>query len=142
MQQKLCASLLILFLATVATAATLKSEVEVRAFTDKVMAQVGKGDLSGAFASMKPYAVVPVAELQSLELRTKALRDQVGGRYGKPVGFEFVSLKKAGESVMQYMYIEKTEEHALPWRFIFYKSPNGWVLNTFFWNANIQQLFD
>jgi hypothetical protein len=75
-------------------------------------------------------------------LQTKALRDQVGGRYGKPVGFEFISLKKAGESVMQYIYIEKTEEHALPWRFIFYRSPSGWVLNSFSWNDNIKLLFD
>lgn len=142
MLQRLFASLLLLLLSSAAMAATLASEVEMRAFADKVMTQVGQGDLPGAFAVMKPYVVVPDAELQSWQLKTKVLRDQIGGRYGQQIGYEFIGAKKAGESVMRYVYIEKTERHALPWYFIFYKSPSGWVLNSFFWNDSIQQLID
>ena len=33
---------------------TVKSETEAKQLTGKIMAQVAKGDVSGAFASMKP----------------------------------------------------------------------------------------
>lgn len=120
---------------------TLKSEVEAKQLAEKVMAQVAKSDLTNAFALMKPYVVIPESEFQGLALQTKSQRDQFGVRYGKSVGYEFVGEKKAGESILRLVYVEKTAKHALPWMFLFYKAPNGWVLNSFAWNDQIQNVF-
>jgi hypothetical protein len=43
-------------------------------------------------------------------------------------------------SLLKLTYIEKTERHALPWMFYFYRSPTGWVLNTFVWHDQMQNL--
>lgn len=120
---------------------TVKSETEAKQLVEKVMTQVAKSDLSGAFALMKPYVVIPESEFQSLALQTKSQRDQFGARYGKSIGYEFVSERKAGESILRLIYVEKTGKHALPWVFFFYKSPAGWVLNSFAWNDLIQNAF-
>ncbi len=105
------------------------------------MAQVAKSDLTSAFALMKPYVVIPDSEFQGLALQTKSQRDQFGVRYGKSVGYEFISEKKAGQSILRLVYVEKTSKHALPWMFVFYNTQSGWVLNSFWWNDQIQNLF-
>ncbi len=122
-------------------AATLKSEEEAKRNAEEIMAQVAKGDMPAAFNLMKPYVVIPEAELQGMALQSKAQRDQYIGRYGKAIGYEFISEKKAGNSLLRFIYAEKTEKHALPWMFVYYKTPAGWVLNTFMWNDQISLLF-
>jgi hypothetical protein len=44
--------------------------------------------------------------------------------------------------VLRLLYMEKTEKHALPWAFIFYKTPKGWMLSSFGWNDKMPQFFD
>jgi len=133
--------LVVSFLPLAASAQSLKTEADVRAAADKVMATLASGGVKAAFATMKPYIIVPAAEFDAVVLQSQAQRDQVGTRFGKAVGTEFISQKKVGESLIKLTYIEKTEKHALPWEFYFYKTPNGWVLNSFRWNDNLPGLF-
>jgi hypothetical protein len=118
-----------------------KSDAEIRAVGDKVMAALVKTGVKAAFAEMKPYVVIPPSEFESGVLQSHAQREQYGARYGKTSGYEFIAQKKVGESLVRLTYIEKTDKHALPWEFYFYKAPSGWVLNSFRWNDNFQQLF-
>jgi hypothetical protein len=120
---------------------TLATDVDVRKFADGVMAKVARGDLAGAFATMKPYTIVPGTEFDAMVLNSKSLRDQYGARFGKSVGFEFVEQKRVGGTLLRLTYIEKTEKHVLPWNLYFYKGPNGWVLNSFNWHDRMQDLF-
>ena len=47
----------------------------------------------------------------------------------------------AGESLLRLIYIEKFSTNALPWAFFYYKTPTGWMLNSFAWNDRIQNAF-
>jgi hypothetical protein len=125
----------------VANADVLKSEAEIRPFADSVMAKVGAGDVSGAFALMKPYTIIPSSEFEATASNSKAQRELVGTRFGSAAGYEFVDQAKVGQSLLRLTYIEKTQRHALPWMFYFYRSPEGWVLNSFLWNDNMPGLF-
>jgi len=125
-----------------ALADTLKSEQEAKQLSEKAMAQAAKGDFSAAFETIKPYVVFPESEFQTMVLQSKSQREQFGARFGKSVGYEFISEKKAGESVLRLTYIEKTEKTALPWMFIYYKTQSGWILNGIFWNDRILNVFD
>lgn len=133
--------ILILILASSAHADTFKSAQELRPFVDSVMKKAASGDIAAALNAMGPYTIIPEAEFQSAVLNSKAQRDQYGVRYGKSVGYEYISEEKAGESLIRLVYIEKTEKHALPWVFYFYKSPQGWVLNSFQWNDQLPIIF-
>ena len=120
---------------------TLASEADTRMLGDRVMAALVKDGVSGAFDAMKPYVLVSESEFQSIALASKSQREQFGGRFGKTIGFEFIGVKKVGGSLIRLTYIEKTEKHALPWMFYYYKTPNGWALNSFVWNDRMPQLF-
>jgi len=130
-----------MWFATVAVADTLKSESDLRGFGDRVMGTMTKNGIGAAFEAMKRYVVIPESEFQSMSLASKSQRDQFGVRYGKTIGFEFISQSKVGESLVKLTYIEKTEKHALPWSFYFYKTPAGWALNSFSWSDRMPQLF-
>lgn len=124
-----------------AHADSLESELQYLKLTESLMAKVAQGDLDGAFQAMKPYLVVPAAEFDALVAQTKAQRGMAGARYGKAVGWECLEHRKVGQSIARVTCFEKTEKHALPWLFYFYKSPRGWILNSFTWNDNLPSLF-
>jgi hypothetical protein len=123
-------------------AGEFKSEAELRPFAESIMKKVAANDLKAAFKLMQPYVVISESELQSASLNSQTQREQYGTRYGNAVGYEFISEQKVGESLIALVFIEKTEKHALPWSFCFYKTPKGWVLNTFNWNDKVTSLFN
>jgi hypothetical protein len=141
-RQLVSLALLSLSLCNVASADVFKSEELLQPFAETIMAKVGKGELDAAFKAMTPYMIVPQAELDSLIVNTRAQRGIVGARFGKTVGFECLGQKKVGQSLIKVTCIERTEKHALPWLFYFYKAPGGWVLNSFTWNDNLPSLFN
>lgn len=128
--------------AGVVSADVLADEAALRAFGDKVMQQVAKGEHAKALELLKPYSLQPAEEFKSTADASQASRAQHAQRYGKPVGYAFVSQRKVADSVLRLLYMEKTERHALPWAFIFYKTPKGWMLSSFGWNDRLPQFFD
>lgn len=141
MHRILSLALLLFAICNVARADELKSEEQLQPLAEEVMASVAKGDLDAAFTTMKPFVVIPTAEMDALIVNTRAQRGAAGARYGNAVGYECVDTQKVGRSLVKITCIEKTEKHALPWLFYFYKAPRGWVLNSFSWNDNLPALF-
>jgi hypothetical protein len=135
------AFLFILISASV-NAATLAAESDLRKFADKVMELAGKGDVVAAFDTMRPYVALSDSEFQSTALASKSQRDQIAPRFGKSIGYEFISSKKVGDSLIRLTYIEKTEKTAVPWFFYFYKTNAGWSLNAYLWSGQINSLFE
>lgn len=129
-----------LLLSPSASAAALTSE-QLPGFTAKVMASASKGDLAAAFTALKPYIRIPESELEALRLGTLSQRDQLAARIGKPVGYECFPIELRGQYLAKITCIERTERHALPWRFFFYRTAEGWTLNSFTWNDNLPSLF-
>ncbi len=105
-------------------AATVPDENAAKALADNVMAKVGVGDLDAAFTLMKPYVPLSETELNSAALQSKSQREQFGKRFGDTVGFEFIDSQKIGGGLLRFRYLEKTQLHALPWVFYFYRAAN------------------
>ena len=125
-----------------AHADTLKSDADLKAFGDRVMAAVAGAGLPAAISVMRPYVVISETELQNALLKMQAQREQLGPRYGKTIGFEYIGTKRLGQSLVRLTYIEKTERQALPWMFHFYRTGNGWVLTSFIANDLSSELFN
>ena len=133
---------MILIMTNLAFADTLDSEGAIRVFTDTIMEKVAAGDFDAAFEMIKPYILLSSAEVDSVLEKTKSLRDQYGSRYGKSTGYAYLDSKKVGKILLRLRYVEQTNRHALPWVFYFYKSEDGWILNSFDWNDIYKDLFE
>lgn len=124
----------LLLLATSASmAAELKSEDDSRRLADGIMASVAAGDMKAAFDKMKPHLSISETEVDSVLLQTKTAREQYRERFGDALGYEYISTKKIGKSLIGHLYVEKTRKTAFAWKFVFYKAEGKWVLITFNW---------
>ena len=141
MTRRLLAFLAIALASLASRADTLKTDAELRPFADRVMAGVAGSGIAAGISVMRPYVVMPEVELQKALLTLQSQREAYPDRFGKTVGFEFIGQKKLGESLVRLAYIEKTERRALPWLFHFYRTRNGWVLESFLCNDQASQLF-
>lgn len=125
-----------------ALADTLKSETEARALADKVMAQAGAGRTDDAYGAMSPYALIDIRTLEAARATARSARMAIEAQVGNSVGYEFIRSEKVGDSLLKLTYIEKTERQAVPWQFIFYKTPAGWGISAFSNGADVDALFE
>lgn len=134
-------AILLAVLSNTSLADTLPSPASARELTDKVMTFVAKGEIEAGIRLLKPYSVVPDAEFEAaigqLKLQVPVMRE----RFGKILGSEFLREDPTGNSLIRITQLQKFEKHPMRWIFIFYKSDNGWVLNTFYFDDNIRSLF-
>lgn len=76
------AALLAIICVASAHADTLKSETEVRALTDKVMAQAGAGRTDDAYGVMAPYALIDVRALDAARVTARSSRMAIEAQLG------------------------------------------------------------
>jgi len=129
------------FISTQALADTLKSEQDAKKLSEEIITLFSKEDLGDVINLMEPYTAIQGEELKGSLLQSKALRDQHINRYGKSIGYEFIGERKAGDSLLKLVYIEKTEKHVFPWTFFFYRASTGWTLNSFSWDDQVDNAF-
>lgn len=120
---------------------TLNNPSEAKEISNKVMIKVGEGDPESGLRILQPYLTAPVAEF---EVMINNLRMQLPGvlqRYGKSIGYEFISQDAVGNNLLRIVYLHRFESHAMRWVFYFYRGKSGWILDTFKTDDDIRQLF-
>ncbi len=120
---------------------TIASPKAAREVTDQIMAKVGTNDIGAAVKLIKPYTIVPEAEIDASIGQFKLQQSMIAQRFGESIGTEFVREEKVGESLLRVIHIHRFERHAMRWTFYFYRAKNGWVLNTFRFDDNVIALF-
>jgi len=110
--------------------------------TDQVLSKASIGKLEDGLALLKPYVTIPETEFGVLVEQVKLRVAATIGGFGKILGFELISQKEVGKSLLRIVQIQKYEKHVLRWEFIFYNPGNGWVLNAFVTDDKVQTLFD
>ena len=107
---------------------------------DAILAALtGKG-VSAAFKRIRRLSLVSDSELAEVEKMTNQQLAVGQARLGDIMGYERISSRQIGDSITECVYIAKCEKHVLRWRFYFYKPKDKWMLNTFFWDDQIQEL--
>ena len=136
--------LLILFVALlpgIVKAETLPTLAAAKEVTNKAMTMIAGNDLEGGLKLLKPYLVIPPAEFDVMLGQATMQLPAMGQRFGNSVGKEFIREDKVGESLVRFIFIQKFEKTVTRWLFFYYKSPSGWVLNTFTYDDSFQLLF-
>lgn len=134
--------ILCLFLVGPACADAFKSERQLLAFMNSIMAEVGQGDVRAAIEKMKPFMTVPGAQVDEVMRNTEAQRKRVAEVIGPSIGYEYIGQKKIGSSLLRTIYVEKAANAAITWSFVFYQSIDGWVLTSFNFEIDSPDVFD
>jgi hypothetical protein len=122
-------------------AETLASPAEAKQLADQVMAKVAAGEMEAGVRLTKSFTIIPAAEFDAVLERLKLQLPVISQRFGKSIGTEFVREEKVGENLFRLTYMHRFENHPMRWVFYFYRGKSGWVMNTFWTDDNIRQLF-
>lgn len=134
-------ALLLLGTTHIGLAESFSSIAAAKEFTNNVMTKVSTGDIQGGLKMIKPYSVIPSAEFDAMVGQSALQLPVITQRFGGPLGQEFISEAKVGDSLVKLIYLQKYERHAMRWNFYLYKGGSGWVINTFNFDDRIHELF-
>lgn len=112
-----------------------------RAKCEEFLEVAVKEGMDEAFRVIEPFWPFPGTEFSMVQVQSVKQMGLVKPRFGKCVGYEFVKEQSVNDTVLRFVYIQKFERHILRWRFVFYKPEKEWLLNTFFWDDQIEELF-
>jgi len=101
------------------------------------MAALADLDVNLAFTHMEKIFPLPAEDFSKLREDTAKMLESARPRFGKPLGYEPVSLDKKSDSVLVGTYILKMENIALRWRFVFYKPKDKWLINSMRWDDKL-----
>ena len=122
-------------------AETLPTLTAAKEITDKAMSMIAGNDLEGGLKLLRPYLVIPAAEFDVMLGQATMQQPAINQRFGKSVGKEFIREDMVGDSLVRFIFTQKFEKTVVRWLFFYYKSPSGWVLNTFTYDDSFQLLF-
>ncbi|WP_221798514.1 hypothetical protein [Oceanobacter mangrovi] len=119
----------------------LTSKEDAQSLAKDVMDSVSKDNFKEGLSKLRPYSVIPVAEfdvqINQMDMKLPAISQ----RFGRSIGYEFIEEDHLGDSLIQYMYLQKLEKHVMVWHFIFYKPKDKWLLNSWYFNDQVKPLF-
>ncbi len=137
-------ALLFALVMTTVDAQTLGSTEAARKLTDDVLNTIIAGNIKAGFALLKPHVTSErVADFETGLDTIVAQISTIERQFGKTIGKEFLREKALGESLYEVVQLQKFEQHAAYWRFIFYRPRDGkWVLSNFNMSTQIEALFN
>ncbi|WP_066016341.1 hypothetical protein [Endozoicomonas atrinae] len=123
------------------SAASLTSEEDTFALCEKSVSLFGPGKATDSFEVLAKHWLLPKHEITNLVYQTDSQLSSIGYRYGKPVGIDFISTERLGNSFLRHTFMRKFENHALRFICIFYKPENIWVVNSVHWDDDVSESF-
>lgn len=135
------AAVVLVALPCLAETPPLNSKTDTHALTEAVMQLVAADKISDAMDKLKAYWRLPPSEIDTLVLKTISLRNTIGDRYGRTLGYAFVRENDVGDYLVRYTYVERRENHPLRWTFIFYRAADKWWVDSMSWDDKVSELF-
>jgi len=117
------------------------STTETKSFADKTMDLFIQKKFTEGLNAAKAYWPLPAVEIDGLINKIKQQWAIIDRRYGKTTGKEFIRTEKIGNSFIRYYYLHKFENHAIYWRFDFYKPRTKWKINAISFVDNLKILY-
>jgi len=133
---------ILLALSLQANADGFSSPKEARDFADKTMDLFIKKKFSEGLNAAKIYWPLPSIEIDGLANKINQQWPIVDQRFGKVTGKEFIRAEKIGNSFIRYFYLHKFENHAIYWRFDFYKPKDKWKINSIVFLDDLGVLYE
>ena len=111
-----------------AVPASLRSAEDVLDLAETFMRNMVASNVKGAYRVAAPFWPLGMSGLakriSEAESHRKALRKTIG----LSLGSELVASEEAGERVIRISHLERFDEGALIWRFLFYRADMSWQL--------------
>ena len=123
------------------SAAPLKNIPETKSLSNKIMQYFLKAEFDKGLNIAKVHWPLPPVEIDGLANQINTQWSVVQQRFGKPTGLELIKEERLGKSFVRFYYLHKFENHAIYWRFTYYKPKNEWKVNGITFQDDLDFLF-
>lgn len=120
---------------------SLKDVEATQELSGNVAALFQENKIPAAFDLLEPYWPLPKNELEAMEEKTIQLMNMLEGRFGKLFGHTWVRDEKIGDIAIRETWMVQFEVSAIRLMFTYYKSPSGWIVNSFEWDDQMSEEF-
>jgi hypothetical protein len=134
--------IIVLALPTTVLAGDFATLSDAKKVADKAVSLFKQEKIVEAYGILKPYWPLAPVEIDNLANQTNTQWPMVKQRFGTSIATEFVKENKAGESLARFIYLQKFQNHAIRWVFIFYKPNDRWIINSVSFDDRLDLLFE
>jgi hypothetical protein len=121
----------------------LGNEDDVLGFCETVMGHLASEDYQSAFDMLTAVSVPQMSgDLYNLQMNTAEQINGVQATFGSILGYKLVKVQNMKNVLLEVLYIEQFENHALRWQFVFYKPRDQWLLDNIQWDDQVSLLFE
>lgn len=120
----------------------LPNKEAVTKHTENVMKYLEASEIPKAFSELQEYWPLPENEIIQLESQTIKQFNLVGSRFGNISGYDFIKDDGLKDYVIRKTYVIKFELHMIRVLFTYYKNEKGWILNSFKWDDQFEELLN
>ena len=133
---------LLLTIAIPAHADVLPSPEAARELAGKIMGALSKDDTDHGLALIKEHTMsVPGIDIDEAN---KKIKEQLASElqlFGNNLGYEVLTNKAIGSSLLRITALQRLEKHGIGWTFDFYKAASGWTLAHYGFSDKLEEMF-
>ena len=138
-------SALLLFLTVASTAVaappSLRSEADMNDVVDSFMRDITSGQVASAYRGLIRYSTSAMRDPGEVISETAQRRRELRTTIGLSIGFDPVGVEYASERVARVTRLERFDDGALVWRFLFYRADAAWQVVDVAFNGDLGVLF-
>jgi len=122
------AALLLVGSSGLAVSGSLRSEQDVADLADTFMRNMVENDVKSAYRVVAQFWPLGMPTLAEQIAEQRARRTELRRTLGLSLGYEHVVSEAAGDRVTRITHLERFDNGALVWRFVFYRADTSWQL--------------
>ncbi len=134
----------IVFLFTISISAqskTLKNQIETQKLSKKVADLFNDNKIPESFQILEQYWPLPKNEMDALQEKTIKYMNILETRFGKRLGVLKIKDENISDIALRETYIMRYAYSAIRIVFTYYRSENGWFVNSFKWDDSFTEEF-
>ena len=120
----------------------MTSKGQVKDFTGQFLKTLATGSTTNAFNLLKAATPDAEADIDATRDKTLGLLDQLRDTYGRPIGYDIVTERALGDSVIKYEALLKLEKYAIRCTIIYYKPKDVWQPARINFDPDLSLMFD
>jgi len=121
---------------------TLKDQDALKDLSKKATELFAHGEIVKAIEALRPYWPLPKNEIDNVEEKSLTAMNLVTERFGKFIGTLKIKEQKIADIAFKEKYLIRLNNTAIRLTFIYYKSNDGWIVNSFKWDDNFIEEFE
>jgi hypothetical protein len=120
----------------------MNSKDELSKHSEAVMKLLKESQFQKAFIELKKHWPLPENEMIQLQSQMIKQFNLVADRFGDIIEYDFIRDEIIKDYVVKKIYVLKFDKHMIRILFTYYKNNDGWILNTFKYDDEFEELFE